>query len=63
MVRPVNCICEKCDCRSECAFYEETIKPCLEVVERNMYEDTEPLVACLITNLNDFECEYLEEEK
>ena len=63
MLRPVKCICETCDCKSECEFYAETIQPCLEVVEANLYDDSEPLVACLIRNLNDFECEYLEEVK
>ena len=60
MTQPCKCICESCDCKSECEFYAETIKPCMEVVEANLYDDSEPFVACLIRNLNDFECEYFE---
>lgn len=63
MTRPMSCICESCDCKAECDFYKETIEPCIEVVVNNLYDDSEPFVACLITNLNDFECEYFEGEK
>lgn len=60
MSKLANCICEHCDCKSECEFYLETIAPCMEVVRHNLYDDSEPFVACLIRNLNEFECEYLE---
>ncbi len=63
MVRPVNCICSKCDCKSDCDFYKETIQPCEQVVIDNLNDDSEPFIACLIRNLNDFECEYFEEKK
>lgn len=63
MIRPVNCICENCDCKSECDFYKETIAPCLEVVRVNLYDDSEPFIACAMRNLNDFECDYFEEVK
>lgn len=63
VMRDVKCICEHCNCKSECAFYAETIEPCMEVVKANLYDDSEPFVACLIRNLNDFECEYFEGEK
>jgi hypothetical protein len=62
-MRDVKCICENCDCKSECDFYKETIEPCLEVVRVNLYDDSEPFIKCLINNLNDFECEYFEEKK
>ena len=63
MIRPMSCICESCDCKAECDFYKETIEPCIGVVVENLYEDSEPFVACLIRNLSDFECEYFEGEK
>lgn len=63
MTRPVSCICEKCDCKSECDFYKETIEPCLEVVRVNLNDDSEPFIKGLIVNLNGFVCEYFEGEK
>jgi hypothetical protein len=63
MIRPVNCICKNCDCKSECDFYAETIEPCMNVVRANTYDDSEPFIACLMRNLEDFECEYFEEKK
>lgn len=63
MMKPVNCICENCDCKSECDFYAETIEPCMNVVRVNIYDNSEPFIKCLITNLNDFECDYFEEKK
>jgi hypothetical protein len=63
MIKPVNCICENCDCKSECDFYAETIEPCMNVVRANIYDDSEPFIACLMRNLEDFECEYFEEKK
>ena len=62
-MRPVNCICENCDCKQDCDFYIETIAPCLQVVKVNLYDDTEPFINCLIRNLNEFECNYFEEKK
>lgn len=56
----VNCICEQCNCKSECDFYLETIAPGMEIVRHNLYNDSEPFVACLIRNLNEFECEDFE---
>lgn len=60
MAKPVTCICESCDCKSECEFYADTIKPCIDVVGNNLCDDSEPFIACLIRNLNDYECEYYE---
>jgi len=62
-MRDVKCLCENCDCKSECDFYKETIEPCLEVVRVNLNDDSEPFIACLMRNLNDFECDYFEEKK
>jgi hypothetical protein len=60
MTEPVNCICENCKCKAECAFYAETIQPALKIAEVNLYDTSEPFIACLIRNLNEFECDYLE---
>lgn len=56
----VNCICEHCGCKSECEFYLETVAPGMEIVRHNLHNESEPFIACLIRNLNEFECEYLE---
>lgn len=56
----VNCICQTCGCKEECDFYKETIKPGIEIAEKNFFNTSEPFIACLIRNLNEFECEYLE---
>jgi hypothetical protein len=56
----VNCICEHCNYKSECDFYAETTKPCIEVVQNNFFDTSEPFIACLIRNLNEFECEDFE---
>lgn len=60
MMKPVNCICQNCACKAECAFYAETIEPCMDVVRVNVYDDSEPFIKCLMRNLNEFECEYFE---
>ena len=56
----VNCICQTCDCKEECDFYADTIKPAIEIAEKNFFDTSEPFITCLVRNLNEFECEYLE---
>ncbi len=63
MAKPVNCICENCACSFTCEFFAETIAPCLGVVHVNLYNDKEPFIKCLMTNLNEFECDYFKERK
>lgn len=63
MAKSVSCICQHCDCRKDCEFFEETVGPVINVVEVNLYDDSDPFIKCLMRNLEEFECEYYEKEK
>lgn len=63
MVKPTTCICQCCACRSTCEYFEETVKPVINVVAVNLYEMSDPFVCKLDEALESFTCEYFEEER
>lgn len=57
------CLCKKCDCRTECGYYEETIEPVIKVVEANYGDRTDPFINQLCETLEKHTCTYFEGEK
>ena len=60
MLKFKECICERCDCADECEYYEETIKPILDVIAPFSIGDS--FLVAISNVIKDFECEYFEEK-
>lgn len=55
----VKCICERCDCRSECEYFDSTVYPIISRVCNPYLCDS--FTEKIIDVLEDFTCEYFED--
>ena len=62
MIKPITCICQRCKCCPDCGYYNESIQPVLEVVQLNAYEMSDPYIRALDEALENYTCDYFEEE-
>lgn len=57
------CLCKKCDCRTECGYYEETVEPVVKAVKANFCDRADSFIDQLMGALENFKCGYFEGEK
>ena len=63
------CICETCDCRTECCYYESRVQPVIDIVESEFAEaqfssePVDPYIKALANALEVLKCDYYEEEE
>ena len=62
------CICEKCGCKSECSYYEAYVEKNLKAAAEYSASvqfggEFDPYLSTIAKAVDEFTCEYFEEEK
>lgn len=52
-------LCENCACKTECEYFEETVKPIIDVIS-SPFADEDEFVIQIREVLENFKCEYFE---
>lgn len=62
------CICERCDCKSECSYYEAYVEKNVKAVVEysasvQLGGDRDPYLETISKAVDELTCEYFEEEQ
>ena len=61
--KPISCICQQCEHRGECGYYEEITEPVISAVRASSFEMSDPFIRAIDEVLEGFKCKEFEEEK
>lgn len=58
-IKGFNCVCDKCVCKEECGYYEETMKPIIQGASTMIYDDE--FSVSIKEAINNYTCEDFEQ--
>ena len=56
----IKCLCDSCDIKSICEYYQHAVKPVLEIVRDSTIPQEEPFTIRLVKAVSDFYCDQYE---